>query len=297
MFHAENPAERALRRRGRDTFSPVCAAQPCRRYRKIADRRGETDPTGLMPDGAGKPRDLTEHLCTAVGADQRVNLVDHDIAQIREQTRQVVCTVHQHGFERFRCDLQDPGGIFQKFGLLRRTDVSVPARQGNARCVEHLLHTQKLVVDQRFQRRDIEDGNGRHAWRTGRKFRKNRKKSRLRLSRRRRRGKQKVGIGLENHPCRLQLNLAQLRPAVRIDIFPDIGREAGKNPVRLGHGVLLSAIQNSRSKRLIFCFLSFFVSFSDSEFEKFCVGLASKSFITSSKCKSLLSRRMFRRER
>ena len=68
--------------------------------------------------------------------------------------------VHQHTFEGFGCDLQNARGIFQQFIFVRGGDIAVPMKDGNAAVTQERVDALKLVIDEAFQRRDIEDLDG-----------------------------------------------------------------------------------------------------------------------------------------
>ena len=136
-------------------MSAAVARQPLLRLAEVTDRCGKPDTAGVIADDLGNAVELAEDLIASVGAHERVDLVDDDVAQSAEKTDDITVLIHEHAFEGFGRDLQNACGVFQKLILVRGGDVSVPMKDGNAAITQKRVNALKLIVDQAFQRSNV----------------------------------------------------------------------------------------------------------------------------------------------
>ena len=102
------------------------------------------------------------------GAEERVQLVNHDVLQAREQRADCPAAQDEECFERFGRDEQDPVGPFQDGGFFRAGNVAVPAMDRDFQPLAQARQPVELIIDQGFQRSHVEDTNSRlrgaHRW-------------------------------------------------------------------------------------------------------------------------------------
>ena len=67
----------------------------------------------------------------AVAAQERVNLVDDDKAQVMEQAWHGHVLMHEECLERFRRNLQDAARMLQELALMRGGHIAMPVPDGN----------------------------------------------------------------------------------------------------------------------------------------------------------------------
>ena len=93
--------------------------------------------------------------------------------------------------------------------------MNVDVAKGNVAHVKKLGHALKLIVDQAFERRNIQHAK----WRRGGFWKKSKygKKYRLGLARCSRRGEEQVVFGVENNTRRLGLNRTKLFPIIFVN--------------------------------------------------------------------------------
>ena len=136
----------------------------------------------------------------------------------------------QQRLQRFRRDLEDAGGMLQHLRLVGLGHIAVPVPDGNVRFLAQLVQPLELVVDEGFQRPDVDRahrGRGIFA-----ELGENGEERCLCLSRSGGRTKQQVVVGVENDIAGGDLNRTEGFPVVLIDIVLQKRRIAVKN----GHG-------------------------------------------------------------
>ena len=150
MLHGQPPHLFSAVKPGDDR--PAAAARrekpPCRL--RVADGRGKADPSGTAAGQTAEPLDQTEGLHAPVAAQEGMDLIDDDKAQIAEQGRDFHMLVDHQRFQGFRRDLKDAGGLPDQFSLLRLRRVPVPAGHGNPGLLAQLVQPPELVVDERL---------------------------------------------------------------------------------------------------------------------------------------------------
>ena len=72
----------------------------------------------MVSDYPPDARQLAENLIAAVGAGERVNLINDHEPQVPEQPHEVIAPVDEHRLQRFRRDLQDAARRFEQFFLV-----------------------------------------------------------------------------------------------------------------------------------------------------------------------------------
>ena len=217
MLHAEPPDLLAAVETRDDRFpSAARREEPSGRLR-IADGGGEPDSPRVASGQPAQAFDQAERLQPAVGAQKRMDLVDHDEPQVAEQRRDLRVLVDHHGFQRFRGDLQDARRLAQEFPFPRLRHIAVPAVHVDAFLLAQLVQTSELVVDQGLQRRDIQHTDALRRLLV--QQRQDREESGLGLPRRGRGGEQHVRIRVENGVARRVLHAAQALPAGTVDII------------------------------------------------------------------------------
>jgi len=155
-----------------------------------------------------------------------VQLVDDDKAQIAEEFRDRRMTMQEQRLERLRRDLQDAGRTLHQPRLMRLPHIPMPVPDRDIRPVTQLRQALKLIVDQCFQRADVDTTN--RSRRILVKERDDRKERRLRLAGRRGGCEQDVIVRPEDRLRRRKLDAAQTLPLLRIDIVAHKGRIAVK---------------------------------------------------------------------
>ena len=217
----------------------------------IANGGGQTDPTGLIADEAGDPGDLAQDLVAPIRARQGVDLVDDDVFQIPEQADHIIPPAHQHALQGFRGDLQYAPRCAEHLFLVGAGHIPVPVEDGDVRLVGQFRDSPKLIVDQAFQRGDVQHGNAGGVVLVD--LGEDGKESRLRLAGRRGGGDQEIMIRVEDHFCRCDLHVMQLLPAPGVDELPDEGGKRIKYGV--GHkGLLSCVVENGRFLKLPIAF-------------------------------------------
>ena len=204
---------------------------------RVADGGGEADPPGIYPRQPGQPFNETQGLSAPVSPQEGVHLVNDHKAQVGKEPGNGSVLVQQQGFQRFRRDLQDTGGVLHELFLVALGYVSVPVPDRNVRLGAQLVQPQKLVVDKCFQRTDINapDGSRGIFGKQG----NDGEEGRLRFSGRCRRGEQHVILRIEDRVRCRNLNGTQIFPVVAVNIF--LYKRC--IPVKSAHGShLLSAV-------------------------------------------------------
>jgi hypothetical protein len=181
----------------------------------VAERRRQADARHTARAYALDALHQRLQLHAALGADERVQFVDDDIAQRAERRRQRRAARDEHRFERFGRDQQHACGLLQKALLAARRYIAMPAGDGNLQCFAQIVEPRALIVDQRLQRTDVQHRPA--ARLVAQQVRKNGEKSGFRLARRRRRRDDHVAVGVDQRGHRAFLRIAQLGPAFAPD--------------------------------------------------------------------------------
>lgn len=128
-------------------------------------------------------------------------------------------TMQEHRLKTLRRNLQYARWPTQELLLLFLRHVAMPMIHGYVALAADVVETRELVVDKGLERRYVETAH------CGRRIllqeRDDGEKRRLRLARCRGRGKQDIGIGIENGIAGCGLDSAELAPALRVDITLD----------------------------------------------------------------------------
>ena len=181
----------------------------------------------MDPSHFGEPLDQTEGLHAPVAAQEGVDLINDDEPQIAEQPRDFPVAPDQHRLQRFRRDLQDPGGILHQLSLVGIGDVAVPVPDRDLRLFEQVVEPQKLVVNQGLERGNVEAAD-----RRGRMLgeeRHDREKGSLGLAGGGRRREQNVVVRVEDRVSCGNLNPPERLPVVPVDEVLYKWRIAGKD--------------------------------------------------------------------
>ena len=210
VLHGQSPHFFAAVELRNDGPAPAAGREKLSGRLRIPDGRGQAHSPGVAAGQPAHALDQAEGLHPAVPPQQRMDLIHHDETQVPEQGRNLHMLVDHERLQRFRRDLQDPGGLSQELSLLRLRHVPVPAPDRNPRLLAQIVQSPELVVDQGLERCDIEHP---HALRRllieqG----QNREKSRLRLARRGRRRQKDIVVRAENGFSRRVLHAAQRLP-------------------------------------------------------------------------------------
>ena len=162
----------------------------------VADGGREPDAARLHAGHAAQTLDEAKALPAAVPAQERVDLVDHHVAQVAEELAHGRVAAHEDGLEGLGRELEDARGVPHELGLVRLGDVAVPVPYGDVRLRAEVGQAVELVVYQRFRGSDVD---GPHA--RGRIFPElgeDGEERRLRLARRRLCGKKHVVVRVED---------------------------------------------------------------------------------------------------
>ncbi len=222
MFHRDEPSVARPFEYRNDAVASRAGAQVCAGRFGVADGGGKSDAAWIHVRHAREPLDAAKRLVATIAAQQGMHLVDDDIAQIAEQPVYRGMPMEQHRFERFRRDLQNARRVFHQAALVRLRDVAMPAPHGNARFFAERIESQKLVVDQRFQRPNVDAAHG--GGRVFPEFREDGEEGRLGFARRGGRRQQHIVVGVENGVGGRDLHRAQTFPSMLVDEILDEGR-------------------------------------------------------------------------
>ena len=105
---------------------------------------------------AGQPADQAAKVRTALGADERMQLVDDDERERRKDFGKTMRVIHEERLDRLGCDQEHARGVLEQAALGRCGDVAVPFVDGDLRLAAELFQTRELVVDQRLERADVD---------------------------------------------------------------------------------------------------------------------------------------------
>ena len=109
-----------------------------------------------------------------------MQLVNHDEAQIAKEPWDRHVTMQEQRLKRLRRDLQDARRSLHQPRLMRLPHIPVPVPNGDVRPVAKLCQALELIVDEGFQRSNVDTADG--GRRVLVKERDNRKKRRLGLA-------------------------------------------------------------------------------------------------------------------
>ena len=230
VLHGQPPAHAFCLNLGGGGAPAGAEGEKCAHTFRVADGGGQTDAPWIDVRHAGEPLNQTEGLPSTVATDEGVDLVDDNEAQVMEQLRNRRMLAQQQRLQRFRRDLEDARGMLQHLRLVGLGHIAVPVPDGNVRFLAQLVQPLELVVDEGFQRPDVDRshrGRGIFA-----ELGENGEERCLCLSRSGGRTKQQVVVGVENDIAGGDLNRTEGFPVVLIDIVLQKRRIAVKN----GHG-------------------------------------------------------------
>ena len=234
MLQAQPPADLPFLKGGDVHGDARVPGQPIGGNGGVTDGGGQTHAAGGMADEVAQAGELADDLIASIRPREGMDLVDDHVAEIAEEPRHVVGTVHEHGLQRFGGDLQDARGLLQELLFVGLRHVPVPSRHADARQIQKLLHAAELVVNEGLQRADVQraDAHGRVLPQVG----EDGEKGRLGLTAGGGGGEQEVVAREEQRPRRRHLHAPQGFPAVGEDVLTDEFGEAGKDAVGFGHG-------------------------------------------------------------
>ena len=160
-----------------------------------------------------------------------MDLVNDHKPQVSKEPGDGGVFVQEHGFQGFRGDLQNAGGVLHELFLVAPGNVPVPVPHRDPRLVAQLVQSEKLVVDEGLQGADIDtaDGGGHVLGKQG----DDGEKGGLGFPRRGGGGEQDVVVGVKNGIRRGHLDGPEVFPVVPVDILLDKGGIAVKSSHRL----------------------------------------------------------------
>ena len=202
-----------------DRAAPCPGGQEVAHHLQVANRGREPHAPRNDTSQSLQPLQETERLTTTIATKKGVDLVDDHKAQVTEERRYLRVAVHEHGFKTLRRDLQDARRMSHQLFLLFLRHVAVPVPDLHATFAADVVEPHKLVVDEGFQRCDIQTADG-SRWLLLQQ-RDDREESRLGLARRRGGREQDIGLGVEDGIARRSLDGAERLPALFIDIVLD----------------------------------------------------------------------------
>jgi hypothetical protein len=162
---------------------------------------------------AGQRGDALDHaheVRAAVGARERVHLVDDDHAQVGEQRGGVDPLADQHDLERLGGGHEQLGGLLQEARAIARADVAVPHGAVEADHLGVAAEAVRLVVQQRLDRGQVQRADA--VGRAGEQLRQHREHRRFGLAARGGREDDRV-VPVQQRGPGLFLHGAQARPA------------------------------------------------------------------------------------
>ena len=180
-----------------------------------------------------------------------MHLVNDHKPQVAEQLCNGRVLVQKQRFQRFRRDLENAGGVTHELCLMALGNVPVPVPHRDIRFGAQVVQPGKLVVDQRFQRANIDAAHaGGHI--LGKQG-DDGEERRFRLAGGGGGGEQHIFIRVENGVRRRDLNGAQVFPVVLIDILLHKGRVS----VKCTHGKPPYSSNSARESSVCSSFTAF----------------------------------------
>ena len=233
VLHGDAPACAGALYAGYHGAPTGVGAEKTAHHLRVADGGAEAYAPRLDTGHAAETLYQAEGLPAAVAAKKGVYLVDYHKAQVAEEMGYLAVALQQHGLKALWRNLQDAGGALHEFLLVRLRHVAMPVPHGYAALGADVVETHKLVVDEGFQRGDVQAADG-----AGRVFlhqRDDGEEGGLGLAGSRGGGEQHMTVGMENGVGGGGLDGAQLRPAALVHILLDGGGESVEDV--LAHGV------------------------------------------------------------
>ena len=160
MLHTEPHSESLTGWNGAGASPLGTAAEPFGCHVKVAEGSGKSHTSWVYPCHGAKAHKLTDYLISAVCPREGMDLVDYNVPQVPEKSRQVVWTADEHSLKRLGSDLQNSRRLVESFCFVRSRNVPVPVEDGYSRHIAKLGDSGKLVVYQGFQRCDVENAEG-----------------------------------------------------------------------------------------------------------------------------------------
>ena len=156
MLHTQPPLGTFGIHMGDQCFPSCAHGKEFSRCFRIADGSGETDPPWVHSREPAQPFDKAKGLTAPVAPEEGVDLVDDHEPQISEKLGDGSMLMQQQRLQRFRCDLEDTGGLFQQLRLVTLGHISVPVPYRDIRFGAKVGQPAELIVDQGLQRTDID---------------------------------------------------------------------------------------------------------------------------------------------
>ena len=193
---------------------------------RIADGGRQTDAPGIDTGHTAEAFNEAKGLSAPVAPEQGMHLVDHHKAQIAEEPGNCGVFVEEYGLQRFRCDLQNPGGMLYQPAFVALGHIPMPVPDRDIRFRAKVIQPGELVVDQCLQRPHIDTANG--SRRILGKQGYDREEGGFRLTGGGGRSQKHILIGIKDRIRRSHLNGTQVLPAVAVDILLNKGSIAVK---------------------------------------------------------------------
>src|SRR6185437_4081771 len=131
--------------------------QELRRQAHVTQRGGKTNARHRASQCDFDAVHQRLQLLSAFGADERVKFIDDKEGHLLEQGGDAGATVTQRGFQGLRRDQEHPGRLLHELPLGSRGDIPMPRPDGYVQVLAEAFKPSELVVDQRFQRADVDD--------------------------------------------------------------------------------------------------------------------------------------------
>ena len=160
MFHAQPPDFPSAVEPRNDRSPAAAGGEKPSGVLGIPDGGGQSDAAWTAAGQAAQAFDQTEGLQSAVRPEERMDFVDHNESQIPKQGGNLHMFVDEHGLEGFGRDLQNAGGMPEQFLFSGHCGVPVPAGHDNAFLLAEFTQASELIVDQGFERGDIQHTDG-----------------------------------------------------------------------------------------------------------------------------------------
>ena len=239
MLHREAPDAPRLLEPGDDASASRSGGEEGTRALRISYGCRKADAPRIDARHTGETLDEAERLAAPVPAQERVDLVDNDVAQVVEQAGHEGVLVQQERLERFRRYLEDAARMLQHLRLMRSGNVPVPVPHRDTGFLAEVVQAHELVVDERFERSDVDRPDA--CGRVLPEFREDGEEGGFGLSRGGAGGEQHVLVRVEDRFGRGDLDRPQALPAAAVDEILDERRIA----VERCHRPLLSQSEHA----------------------------------------------------
>ena len=123
----------------------------------VAEGGGQPDTRWSPPDRQLDPMQQRPELGASLGGQEAMKFVDYDVAQPGQQARNDRTPVDEDGLQGLGGHHQHPGRCRHHLPLRSRRHVAMPAVYGHVNPSAEVFEALVLVVDQRLQRRDVQD--------------------------------------------------------------------------------------------------------------------------------------------